>query len=172
MIHIKRADISNAQIISFLGKKTFTETFAGLFSEDELNQYLEETFNIEKLEKSLLTHDNIFGIIYYQDNPVGYYKVKMGMHYDHSADENYVQLQKIYILKDYLNMKLGKEMLGHIYGLKEMESCKTIWLVVLHTNYRAIHFYLHQGFEMFKKYHHQIGSHNLEYELMTKAISL
>ena len=172
MIYIRKAGYSDAQIISFLGRITFTETFTGLFSENELNEYLEETFSIKKLGKSLLKHNNIFGIIYYQDNPVGYYKVKMGMHYDHSADENYVQLQKIYILKDCINMKLGKEMLRHIYGLKEMESCKTIWLVVLNTNYRAIHFYLHQGFEKFKKYHHQIGSHNLEYELMTKAIFL
>ena len=94
------------------------------------------------------------------------------MHYDHSTDDQYVQLQKIYILREYLGMKFGKGMMENIFSLKELKSCLMIWLVVLNTNYRAIRFYSNQGFEKFKKYHHQIGSRWLEYELMIKTISV
>lgn len=90
------------------------------------------------------------------------------MDYDHSPDANYVQLQKIYVLGDYLHLKLGREMLKNIFSLKEMKDCRIMWLAVLHTNIRAIKFYEHQGFEQLKKYHYQIGSHLLEYELMIK----
>jgi ribosomal protein S18 acetylase RimI-like enzyme len=170
LIRIKRADFSDALVISLLGKTTFTETFGDLFSEEELSTYLDETFGIEKLERSLLKGENIFGILYYQDNPVGYYKIKMGLHFDHSTDEHCVQLQKIYLLRDYLDLKLGKEMLNHIFKLREIKECNLIWLIVLHTNNRAIRFYEHQGFKKLKKYHHQIGLHDLEYELMTKGL--
>ena len=172
MIFIKRALISDAATISFLGKQTFTETFANLFNKDELNEYLDATFDIKKLEKSLLSDRNIFGILYYSDKPVGYYKVKVGMDYDISLNEKYCQLQKIYILGDYLHLKLGKEMLDNIFCLKEIEDREIMWLVVLHTNYRAIKFYKNQGFEKLRKYYHTIGSQRLEYELMTKAISV
>ena len=36
-IFIRRAVLTDAHIISFLGRKTFAETFAELFSKEELN---------------------------------------------------------------------------------------------------------------------------------------
>jgi diamine N-acetyltransferase len=172
MISIKRATVSEARTISLLGKKTFTETFADLFGEEVLTNYLEGTFSSGKLESSLLKDRNIYGILYYLDDPVGYYKVKIGMYFDHSLNDKYVQLQKIYILHDYLHLKLGKKMLENILSLKEIRDCKMIWLVVLNTNYRAIKFYENNGFEKLKKTWYTIGPQKLEYELMTKSIQV
>ena len=169
MIHIKKAACTDAPIISFLGKQTFQETFGELFTADELNEYLENTFGIKKLEESLLKPRNIFGIVYCLDKPVGYYKVKIGSGYDDPAVNNPVQLQKIYILKDYLDKKLGKALLEHIFALQEIKACDRIWLVVLQSNSRAIRFYENNGFSKLKRYYHRIGDHDLEYELMTKA---
>lgn len=70
-IFIRRAVLTDAHIISFLGRKTFAETFAELFSKEELNVYLEKTFNIEKLKSSLSKVENVFGILYYLGSPVG-----------------------------------------------------------------------------------------------------
>jgi ribosomal protein S18 acetylase RimI-like enzyme len=53
-----------------------------------------------------------------------------------------------------------------------MEGFEIIWLVVLHSNYRAIKFYEKHGFKKFRKYDYTIGSHKLEYELMTKEFPL
>ena len=169
-IQIRRATFTDAQIISYLGKKTFEETFADLFSDDELNVYLDTTFNIDKLKSSLLKKENIFGILYYPDKPVGYYKIKMGQHFGHLADPQCIQLQKIYVLRDYLDLRLGKEMLNHILSLEEINKYGLMWLVVLHTNDRAIQFYKVFGFEKLKTYHHTIGSRLLEYDLMIKKL--
>lgn len=170
-IRIKRAEAKDAQIVAYLGKKTFTETFADLFSADELSAYLDKTFNTEKLLSGLSKEENIFGILFYLDAPVGYYKIKLGQHFDHSADNHSVQLQKIYLLQDYLHLKLGKQMLNHIQNLKEIQDYKMIWLLVLHSNGRAIRFYEREGFEKLKTSFHTIGSQVLEYDLMIKSIS-
>jgi diamine N-acetyltransferase len=169
-IQIKRADFSDAQTISFLGRKTFTETFGDLFSKEELSEYLDKTFNIDKLQVSLHKNENIFGILFYQSNPVGYYKIKLARRHDHSADANCVQLQKIYILGDYLHLKLGKEMLEDILNLKEIKDCKKVWLAVLQTNVRATAFYKRHGFEKSDVCYYNIGSLRLEYDLMIKKL--
>lgn len=168
MIAIRTAIVSDAPTISFLGRKTFTETFAHLFNKEELNDYLDNTFDQAKLEKSILKNQNIFGILYLSDVPAGYYKIKKGLHYDQSINEDSVQLQKIYILHDYLNLKLGNVMMDHIMYLKEIAVCKTMWLLVLSTNARAVHFYLKQGFKKISDYYYTIGSRRLAYDLMSK----
>ena len=160
----------DASVISFLGKQTFTETFGYLFTENELNQYLEGTFSLKKIESSLLKPHNIFGILYHADKPAGYFKVKVGSHYNDSIDKAYVQLQKIYVLKDYLDKKLGPELIKYIFDLPEIKDCDTIWLVVLGANARAIKFYENHGFRKLKKHYFTIGEHNLEYELMTRKL--
>jgi len=81
-IKIKRAGFSDASVISLLGKKTFTETFGDIFGAAELIEYLDKTFKISKLQTSLLKDENIFGILYYLDQPVGYYKIKLSEHFD------------------------------------------------------------------------------------------
>jgi hypothetical protein len=167
-IHIKRATVSDAQTISFLGRATFTETFGDLFSAEELNEYLDKTFNTGKLQVSLQKDENIFGILFYHDHAVGYYKIKLGLGHDHSADTSSVQFQKIYVLREYLHLKLGKFMLEDILNLKENRNCKMMWLAVLHTNLRAIAFYERHGFDKLNTYYYRIGSVLLEYDLMIK----
>jgi ribosomal protein S18 acetylase RimI-like enzyme len=171
MIHIKKAEFADASVISFLGKHTFRETFGYLFSEKELDTYLDNTFSLRKLETSLLKPSNIFGILYYFGNPVAYYKVKINSDYEDSILTNRAQLQKIYILKDYLGKKLGNPLLENIFSLEEIAIGELIWLVVLQTDRRAIAFYENHGFKKLKKYYHTIGQYNLEYDLMTKPKS-
>lgn len=62
-------------------------------------------------------------------------------------------------------------MMDHIFSLKEISDCETIWLMVLDTNYRAIKFYENQGFKKLKKYHYTIGKQRLEYDLMARPNS-
>jgi diamine N-acetyltransferase len=170
-ISIKKAHLSDAPVISFLGRQTFSETFSGLFTHHDLNEYLNATFGIRKLEASLSKNENIFGIIFYSEKPVGYYKIKLGFDYNHKADDKFIQLQKIYILKSHLHLKLGRLMMDHIFSQKEIADCETTWLVVLNTNYRAIKFYGNQGFKKLKKYHYTIGKQRLEYDLMVRPNS-
>jgi ribosomal protein S18 acetylase RimI-like enzyme len=53
---------------------------------------------------------------------------------------------------------------------EEVTKSSIVWLVVLHTNERAIKFYENFGFKKFREHFHQIGTINFKYELMVKEI--
>jgi|GEM_PF-2653848 ribosomal protein S18 acetylase RimI-like enzyme len=45
-----------------------------------------------------------------------------------------------------------------------------VWLVIFHTNARAIRFYEKSGFKKLREHYHQIGKINFKYELILKEI--
>ena len=53
------------------------------------------------------SQDNIFWIAFANRLPVGYAKLKLNSHSDFVESQHVCQLQKIYVLKDFLSMKIG-----------------------------------------------------------------
>ena len=170
MINIKIADDSDAEIISSLGSITFTETFGDLFPEPELEDYLIKTFSVEKISNSLKKQNNIYWVAYMNETPVGYAKIKLDSRVEEIGCKSQIQLQKIYVLKEYLDKKVGLALLNEIMANGEISSGTLIWLVVLHTNEKAVRFYEKSGFRKFREHFHQIGKLNFKYELMVKEI--
>jgi diamine N-acetyltransferase len=85
-------------------------------------------------------------LAYYFNEPVGYFKLKLDSYFEES-ERKQIQLQKIYVLKDYLNKKVGGALLQHIFELQELRDYQVIWLNVLYTNDRAIYFMKNIGLE-------------------------
>jgi diamine N-acetyltransferase len=170
MIFIRRADISDSAIIASLGRITFTETFGNLFTKPELEDYLLKTFNVENISYSLGKKNNIYWLAFEDENPVGYAKIKLNSKVEEIDNEEQIQLQKIYVLKEYLDQKIGSALMKEILTCEIINKGTVLWLAVLHSNERAILFYEKFGFKKFKKHYHQIGALNFKYEIMIKAI--
>jgi diamine N-acetyltransferase len=168
MIRILQADESDAEMIASLGRITFSETFGHLFSSTELHVYLEKTFGVKKIAASISKQHNLFGIAYWNDFPAGYYKIKLSSDFDVGLKTSMVQLQKIYVLKKYHDMQIGKQLMIHLLSLSEIKDFKTIWLLVLESNEKGIRFYEAHDFYKKEKRFFQIGSRNLQYDLMIK----
>lgn len=170
-IQIKTATQNDAQFISLLGRITFTETFGSLFKDAEnLSNYLAKTFSIEKISQSISKSNNIFWLALVDELPVGYAKLKVNSPSEFYLDKEISQLQKIYVLKDFLSMKVGKRLQGAmIEKVKELKR-NAIWLSVLHSNERAIRFYQKSDFFEIGKHDFQIGSQTFEFIAMAKKI--
>jgi diamine N-acetyltransferase len=168
-IIIKKASVQDAEHISHLGRVTFTETFGQLFPiSEELETYLNETFAVEKIQASISKQNNIFWLAWSDDIPVGYAKLKIKSWYDDAHTEGVSQLQKIYVLQSFLDKTVGKSLYEYLEKEALHYGANELWLVVLHTNNRAIRFYEKTGFVKIKKHFHTIGSQNFEFELMSK----
>ena len=171
MIKIRKATHEDFEIISYLGNQTFKESFGDLFLPQELDEYLHAAFNPLKIKGSLLKQDNFYGIVYIDQIPAGYYKLKLKSDLSGKEEQMLIQLQKIYILNEYLDLGLGNSMMQEIFSFAKDCNGSLIWLVVLQTNLRAIRYYVKNGFEIFKEHFYQIGSKNLKFHIMTRNIN-
>ena len=104
-IEIRLAKKEDAQFIALLGRITFTETFGHFFRDKkDLIDYYNLTFSVQKIEDGIKKPNNIF-IAFVNRLPVGYAKLKLYSNSEFIESKDVCQLQKIYVLKDFLSMK-------------------------------------------------------------------
>lgn len=172
-IEIRKATIQDAAFIALLGRITFDDTFGKLFTyRSEFLEYLDRTFSVEKIASSLQKEQNTFWIALHNKLPVGYAKLKLlSSITDEGNTEGTSQLQKIYVLRDYQSLKIGAKLLEQVIQRAHSNDTKTLWLVVLSTNTKALNFYRKYHFNFHKKHIFSIGSNTFEFDMMIKKIA-
>jgi len=169
-IVIRYATQSDAEYIALLGRITFTETFGHFFrKKEELIEYYERTFSVQKIRASINKTNNVFWIAFEKELPVGYAKLKLKSKSEFIDSDKVSQLQKIYILKDFLSKKIGLKLQDRLIERAREEGNEKIWLSVLNSNERAINFYLKNGFKHIGNHDFQIGSENFNFSAMSRA---
>ncbi|MDG2193277.1 MAG: GNAT family N-acetyltransferase [Polaribacter sp.] len=170
-IETRLAEKKDAEYIALLGRITFTETFGHFFRDKkDLLNYYNSTFSVEKIEKSIAKPNNIFWISFADRLPVGYAKLKLNSKSKFIESKKVCQLQKIYVLKDFLSKKIGLELQNRLLNKAKELKFKQIWLSVLNSNERAIRFYKKNGFKNIGNHDFQIGKESFEFVAMQKAL--
>lgn len=171
MLQIRKATPDDAQYIALLGRITFNETFGHLFSDpNDLLVYHENTFSVTKIASSLQKPQNVFWIASYDGLPVGYAKLKLYSPSEFLNENNVFQLQKIYVLKDFLSKKIGLHLQNALFEEAQKQGCTTIWLSVLKENERAIQFYAKNDFKPIGEHDFQIGKEKFRFIAMAKKL--
>lgn len=144
---VAQAGPDDAQLIALLGRLTFQESFERIFeSRKNLSEVLDLTFSVDRIRQSLRQENNIFWVAYRDELPVAYAKLKRHSTLVGIDSERIGQLQMIYVLRDYLDQRIGLPLF-----LAVLEACRRLnlthlWLNVYHENFRAIRFYEKNGF--------------------------
>lgn len=167
-ITIKQASKNDAIILSLLAQITFKEAFGHVWDKMVLKNYLRHTFSVKKIESSIEKCNNFFWIAFADELPVGYAKLKMYSPYEKLKDPNPAQLQKIYLLNDYTENKIGQQLQEKLFEKVKAEGIKTLWLAVWDGNDKAIRFYEKHGFKKETTYHYDFESMSFDYEVMIK----
>ena len=142
MITIKEANITDVKIIALLGRITFNESHSQYIeNKNEVLSFCDASFNISKISKDLEDENNIFWIIYDNELPVGFAKVILNKTVDLIKEKKVCQLDKIYILNDFLGKKLGSKLHHKIIEKVTELKFDVIWLVTYILNHKAIQFY-------------------------------
>lgn len=170
-IVIKLATIQDAVSIALLGRVTFTETFGTLFSDrKDLLDYLERTFSVSKIKNGLQKEDNIFFIAFVGELPVGYGKLKLHSENEFLQNKNICQLQKIYVLQDFISLRIGLKLQNKLLETAVNKRFNTIWLSVLDSNQRAIDFYKKSNFKVVGTHDYFIGKEDFKFNVMQKEL--
>ncbi len=170
---IRIATKEDASVVSLLARITFTETFGHLFRDKEdLLHYFKTTFSVDKIESSIHKENTVFWIAFVNRLPVGYAKLKLDSSSTFISSKNVCQLQKIYVLKDFLSLKIGLKLQTQLFTKAKELGYDTIWLSVLHSNKRAINFYKKNGFAYVGDHDFTIGKEYFEFIAMSKKLHL
>ena len=144
----------------------------GTFFRDpqDLIDYYNSTFSVQKIEAGIEKPNNLFWIAFANRLPVGYAKLKLHSKSEFVDSKEVCQLQKIYVLKDFLSMKIGLELQRSLLEKAKELRFTEIWLSVLNSNERAIRFYEKSGFEEIGNHDFQIGKENFEFVAMGRTL--
>jgi len=142
MIKIKIATPSDIEVLAMLGRLTWAESH-GHYIEDknDVSKYLNENFSVTKTTENINDHNQYFYIIYANDLPVGYAKLVANTSNENVASQNDCQLERIFILNDFIPLKIGHQLLTFVQKQAKKLKFDTIWLTVYIKNNRAIRFY-------------------------------
>lgn len=171
MIAIKHADVSDAKVIADVGSRSFYDAFAEGNTPENMQNYLAEKFNVEHVTEEISNPDAEFCLAYFNNTPCGYLKLIKSTLPEQIKDLNSLELQRIYVLKEYYDKKIGKEMMQFAVDFAKNNGYDSIWLGVWQLNYRAVNFYKKWGFETFGTRNFKLGTDVKDDFLMIKKLS-
>ena len=155
MISIIKATVNVYKAIVEIGKISVEESHRESCSAKEMNEYLDKHYNKEVIQEELRDENNIYHIIYYNGIPAGFSKIILNAPHTNIQQQNITKLDRIYLLKEYFNLKLGLQLLNFNIELSKSNHQTGIWLFTWVGNKRAVDFYLKTGFSI-------VGSHQFK----------
>lgn len=145
-IKITRCTLEDSRKLQSIGYETFKETFEEQNSPENMKTYLEQAFNIKQVEKELSNPLTQFFFVFFNDEIAGYLKVNTGDAQSEEMADDYLEIERIYIVNKYQKHGLGKYLFNKAMDIAKEQHKKKIWLGVWEKNENAISFYKRLGF--------------------------
>jgi ribosomal protein S18 acetylase RimI-like enzyme len=157
-ITTRKITINDIYQLKGIGIQTFAETFSSNNSEENINEYLEKEFSIKKLKVELNDQNSEFYFAELKNKTIGYLKINFGYAQTEIAGENTLEIERIYVLKEFLGNKVGQLLYEKAIKIAKQKDVDYVWLGVWEENPRAIRFYKKNGFEDFDKHIFKLGN--------------
>lgn len=169
-LRISSASITDIEVLQQIGKETFFETFAESNSEEDMKKYLETSFSTAKLTTEFNNPESRFFIVWDTATAVGYLKVNFGNAQTELQDKAALEIERIYVKKDYHGLKVGQLLYEKALEIALQEHKDYVWLAVWEENHRAIRFYTKNGFVAFDKHIFRLGDEEQTDIMMKKML--
>ncbi|MCF8881539.1 GNAT family N-acetyltransferase [Erythrobacter sp. SN021] len=169
---IRLAMIDHASALASLGRATFKQAFAHLFQDhgETLETYLEQTFTLNKIAKSLQKPNNKYWLALIDEKPIGYAKLKLGSSHPLCRGRRIGQLQKIYVDSAEIGGGVGRALVKIIEDEARRQLCDRLWLSVHDGNAQARGFYERIGWRDIGQDTFAIGELQLSYRIMVRDL--
>lgn len=146
------------QELKELSRKTFTDAFGADNNPEDLKLYLNTAFGEENLRRELLNPLSEFYFAKLHGETVGYFKINLGNAQTDFREEDGMELERIYVTKDFQNKKIGQKMLDTVIEMAIQRKMRYLWLGVWEKNSRAIEFYKRNSFELEGSHPYMVGN--------------
>ena len=157
-IVIRLANRDDAELIANMSRTTFYDAFAKDNTKEDMDFFMNEQFTKAALKKEVEEGDGIFIMAYVDNEPAGYVRMRLKNSENILADENAIEIARIYTLSSVIGKGVGSALMQKCMDVAAEQSKDVIWLGVWEKNERAIAFYRRWGFEKFSEHSFLLGS--------------
>lgn len=169
-ITIERATIADIKKLQEIGRITFSEAFAVVNSEENMKEYLENSFSEEKLKAELSNAASQFYFALVDGAVVAYLKINFGEAQNETMDDA-LEIERIYVLKAFHGKKVAQTLYQKAIDIAYEIQVGQVWLGVWEENFRALKFYEKNGFAAFGKHSFWLGNDEQTDLLMKKELA-
>ncbi len=156
-IKISRVTIQDINTLQDLSIVTFSETFGKQNPPKDLELYLDKAFNRRQLTQEINDPHSSFYFISHGMLPIGYIKWKNANIPEYSSLGEALEVERLYVRKDYQRLGLGKYLLDFAYVEAQHAHKDYLWLSVWEYNPTAYGFYKNQGYVEYGSRHFHLG---------------
>ena len=167
---IRRGTLEDAGLLSELGARTFSETFAADNTPEDLAAYLATSFNIEQQIVELEDPASTFLIGEVDGRAAGYAMLHDGEPEKGVEGANPIELVRLYVSRDWLGRGIGEQLMRACIDEARQAGHETIWLGVWERNGRAQAFYRKWNFRTVGEHVFRLGSDLQRDLLMERAL--
>ena len=139
--NIRQGTIADAALLSELGARTFSETFAVDNTAENMAAYLADSFNPILQNAELSDPDSSFRIAELDGVAVGYSMLRSGNVPEGVTDDNPIEIVRLYVSKESIGSGVGAALMRDCLSESAKRGFRTLWLGVWEHNYRAQAFY-------------------------------
>jgi GNAT superfamily N-acetyltransferase len=140
-------DISHANELSALAKAIYVEYYLHLWNPGGADWYMHEhAYHPDKLRLELADANNYHVIIYDEEKPVGYLKLKLKASLNGFEKYNSLEIERIYLHRSIAGKGFGKKLMQLSEEIARDHKKEMIFLKAMDTSFDAINFYKKMGY--------------------------
>ncbi|MBK6914285.1 MAG: GNAT family N-acetyltransferase [Ignavibacteriales bacterium] len=169
-IIVSKAKLAELNELLIVAAKTFYDTFSEVNTEEDMKMYLAEHFTFEKLSSEFNNPYSEFYIATLNDRIIGYLKINFGQAQTETIQNNTIEIERIYVLKEFQGHKVGNLLLDKAFEAAKQKKINFVWLGVWEKNVKAISFYKKNGFTESGKHLFKLGTEEQTDIIMKKKL--
>ncbi|WP_162668217.1 GNAT family N-acetyltransferase [Gemmata massiliana] len=146
MVTIRIADAGDAGALAELGRRTFHDTFAVYNRPEDMDAYMNEAFNAERISAEILEPGAVYLVAGEPPKVIGFARVVSVAPPACITGPAPVRLAKLYVSTDAIGSGVGAALMRASIEWASNAGHKTLWLGVWEHNHRAKAFYARWGF--------------------------
>ena len=147
-MQIRKANIIDLPTLLTVSRQTFVDAYAHLNNPLDFSIYLEDQFNLSCLQSQIENLNSYFYLLSENHKDIAYLKLNIGSAQTENRFENALEIERIYVLKEHQNKRLGGIMINHAIKQAQKRGLKNVWLGVWEINASAIAFYKRHQFNI------------------------
>lgn len=154
---IRRANVDDAEVLSALGARTFSETFSQLYDPEDLNAFMADAYSVEKTQRDLADPHRALWLVEDGGEAIGYALAGPCDLPHAEVTPACGELKRIYFVHGRQGGGLGQRLFAEVMDWLQSEGPRSVWIGVWSENFGAQRFYARHGFDQVGEYGFKVG---------------